>query len=297
MMHNPLGMTAYTLMSYTLNMTNWIMNRAHGSLSDTHIDPATQRQAFYKLLGYTALIGGVTGLPFADDLNKLIRKFTGRDMKQETQNWITKNSDEDIANLIASGIFAPTLGVNVTNNMNVRIPFLSGLLDDKSALESTTGATGALLTKATDTVSGLYHGQYRKAAEAAAPEALAGALRAERLYRSGQRNAAGQPVYYKGQPVKLTAQEAILQGGLGLKSQRRADIMDTQDAEAKIQQYWNNEKKIAEKKAHEGDMSAVQEYNRNLLKDNNARLLVTPIKASTLNQPKPNKGKTAYEIS
>ena len=289
---NPIGMTAYALMSYTMNMSNLLVNRFHGSLSDTDIDPWTQRRALMKLLGYTAVLGGMSAVPFANDLNKAIRKFGGRDLKQETSNFIKKNAGEDIANLITDGVFAPA-GLNISNNMSINVPFISGLLDDSSALESVSGASGALVTKGWDAVSGLYNGQYRKAAEAAAPEFLSSVLRAERLNREGQRTSSGQPVYYQGKQIKLTDNEAIMQGALGIKSERRANMMDTADAEQGIQQYWQNQKKIAESKAMRGDYSAKSDFNKRLVKDKEARILIGGI--TKLDIQKPTKGKTAYE--
>jgi len=293
-MKNPVGMSAYTLMSYTLNMANWMLNRSHGSLSDLHIDKWTQRQAFMKMLGYTTILAGVAGAPFADDLNKLIRKIFGRDLHLETKQFIKQHAGEDLANLVADGVFAP-LGVNVSANVAIRVPFLSGLLDDKTVGESVSGAAGALVQKGFTAVHAAATGQGRKFVEAASPEVIASALRAERLYREGQRTSTGKPVYFEGKPVKSTGPEALLQGLLGVKSERRANIMRVADSEYKLHAYWTDKKKIAESKARRGDISALQDFNRQLMLNKNARMLVKPLKISGVVEP--NKEKTAFELA
>jgi len=294
-MHNPLGMSAYSLMSYTLNMSNWLFNRFHGTSSDLSVGKWEQRKAFVKFLGYTAVLAGASGLPFVDDLNKAIRKFSGRDMKRETEQFIKKNMGNDISDLVSSGIFAP-MGYNITNNMSIRVPFVSGLLDDKGLAESAFGASGAMVMKGANAYSALMNGEGRKFAEAITPEVLSGALRAERMYRQGQRDATGKPVMYQGKPFKLGAGEALTQGVLGLKSQRRAEMMDTVDSEMKLKKYWEEQKKLAMKRASEGDKNAIPEFHKEVIKNKAARLLVKPITGAAMLPKKEKAGKVAFEL-
>jgi hypothetical protein len=293
-MKNPIGQSAYTLMSYTMNMANWMLNRAHGSLSDLEIDKWTQRQAFMKMLGYAAVLAGASGLPFEDDLNKAIRKVFGRDLHLEAKTFIKKHSNEDIANLVSDGVFAPA-GIKLSSHMGLHVPFLSGMLDDQTIGESVSGVAGNAVTKGENAISAAYNGQGRAFVEAMSPEFVASALRAERLHREGQRDREGKKVFYKGQPIKLTGPEAVLQGLTGIKSERKSNIADITESEYKLTDWWKGKKSIAEAKARRGDISAVQEYNRDLVKDKNARRLVPPIKLSGLN--KPNKEKTGFEVS
>jgi hypothetical protein len=150
--------------------------------------------------------------------------------------------------------------------------------------------------KVTGAAEALFTGQPIKAIEQASPEFVAAAMRAKRLYSEGQRTATGQPVYYQGKPVKLSAGEATA-AAFGFKSQRRAEIMETLDTEYKLKKYWSNQKKIATKKALSGDKDAMKEFNQSLLKDKTARQLnIKPITGKTLALKKPEKGKTAYEL-
>jgi len=107
-------------------------------------------------------------------------------------------------------------GVNISNAVRLQIPVASQMLADGDALEAAGGVPGALWGKGGAALMYLERGDVGRALESAAPEAVAGPLRAIRQATEGATTSHGKVIFDEtGKPLKYSTLDAVKRG-LGL---------------------------------------------------------------------------------
>lgn len=250
-----LAKTILAMQSYGINFFNLIYNRM------TSADKK-QTEVVFKILGMIFMLGGtMASLPMADDMNKILRKLLGRDLKLEAEKALGKITHEDFAAFIMHG--APTLlGGNISNNINIRLPFISGII---GASDLGVGATGAMGTIAFDKLPKMIdyasNGEFLKAVGAGAPEAMARIARAYNEATRGFTTQQGAPVYFEGKKLVSTPYEALFKGITGFRSEKESKIADVRFSEYQLKTQAVEAKSKAIWAFINGDKSAIENYN------------------------------------
>lgn len=284
------GRTFYSLQSFTWNTLNWGFNRLTSGEKRDQI-------ALLRFAGMIALLGGAAALPGGDELDKLYRRLRGKSLKVDFQNWSSTQAKKygtlaETANAFAwHGLLsAGGYGVNASNAMRLQMPIMSDLLNDESLTESLSGIPGALAQKGKMTATYAGRGDYWKATESAAPEVVAGAMRAYRMKTDGATTARGKAVFdEQGQPLKYSTTDAIKRG-LGFQPYGQSKRSELTQQMRNIQKHWTQERGDLMDDLHKSSrdrekfnkmLKQVTEFNAKLAQSQAAGL-VNPITNDTI---------------
>jgi hypothetical protein len=280
----PIGRTAYTFQSYTHNYINWLFNRL--------------KQGEYGAVGRSmtalVLLGGISALPFGDDLEKWFRRKFGFSPMMALKKWIRKTADqytdsgEAIEDFVVYGI-PSYVNVNFSRALGVSVPFLGG--EEQTLAERFSGVWGGMAKKAEITADALSKGQYKRALENSpvTPEAIANIMRAARQYKDGATSLAGKPILdAEGRQIAYTGKEAVSKG-LGFNPLRPSKTYEASSAAYDLKEYWGNRRndvitsfRIAKTdKDRRAAAMAVRKFNDELSKSQ-AKHLLSPIDGMTL---------------
>jgi hypothetical protein len=290
----PVGRTFYSLMSYIHHMLNYLYNRSSsGNRND--------QKAVLRLLFAMFLLGGLpAGVPGSDELDEMIKNIFGYSPKLALKGWLRKQAKNygSVGELLESFVWrgVPGMaGISLTGATQIRLPILTNILGGDDITKSVTGPVGGLVQKGLNAGSALQKGDYLRAAEFAAPTALANPLSGMRQATTGVKTQHGKPVLYKGQPLKMTKGEAALRT-IGLQPARTADISELRGARFDLQGEWNERRQLAlDRYRTNRQLKIIQEFNKGL-RDSQAQGLVNPITVDSLRQQtKPSKKLTQWE--
>lgn len=279
------GRTFYSLQSFTWNTLNWGFNRLTSGEKRDQI-------ALLRFAGMITLLGGAAALPGGDELDKLYRRLRNRSLKVDFQHWSSTQAKKhgtlaEMANAFAwHGLLsAGGYGVNASNAMRLQMPIVSDLLNDESLTESLSGIPGALVQKGKMTATYTGRGDYWKATESAAPEAVSGVMRAYRQATDGATTARGKAVFdEQGQQLKYSTTDAIKRG-LGFQPYGQSKRSELTQQMRNIQKHWTQERndlmdelhRVSRDKEKFGKMvKRVAEFNAKL-SQSQAAGLVNPI--------------------
>jgi len=258
----------------------------------------TQFQAALKTFGIIAALGGAAGaVPLVDEMNKIFKWLLGRDIKQESIRAIGRMTHPEFANLLGYGL-PSVFGVNIANNVSLRLPVVSNLLGGNDLGVAVAGAPGSVIMRQWKALNYITNGQFGKAIGIGSPEALGRVFRAYQEFDQGFTSTKGSPVFYKGEKLKASAPEALLKGLVGFKTTKEAAIADVRFSEYELKQHWQSKKTVAINKFVAGDKNAVQDFNETLRSKGPVSKLISPIKGADIlraKNKKPSKRATAYE--
>lgn len=267
--------TLLAMQSYGINYLNFLYNRLSSG------DKA-QYKAAAKSMGMLFLMGGMAGaIPAADELNKLLKMLIGRDVKLDALKTLKSVSSDEFANFLVYG--APTLvGVNISNNVNVRLPVVSALIGGQDLGVSLAGAPGAIGTKFYKMMQFASDGEFGRALGAGSPEAFARVVKAYNEYNTGFLSQTGAPVYFKGEKLKATGAQALLKAITGFKTIGSAEIAEVRFAEYELKEQWQNKRSKAINKYIMGNKEALISFNDSLKDNDQVRRLIKPINMSDI---------------
>lgn len=279
------------MQSYGLNFWNLIYNRMTSKDKE-------QFNAGIKTFAILGALGGAAGaVPFSDEMNKILKWLLGRDLKQESIKAVGRMTGDDFANLMAYGL--PTIfGANISNNVNLRLPVISGLLGGSDLGIAAGGAPASMIMRQAKALNYITNGQWGKAFGIGSPEALGRAFRAYSEYNKGFTSTKGTPAMYKGEPLKSSMLEAIIKGTTGFRSNREVQIADVRFSEFEVKQKWQNKKTVAINNFIAGDKEAINNFNDSLRSKGAVSKLISPIKGSDIlkaRNKKQEKRSVAYE--
>lgn len=300
------GRLLYSLMGFSWNSLNWIFNRMTSGEKRDQV-------ALLRYAGMLMLLAGPMALPGGDELDKLYRKLRGRSLKVDFEAWTRKQAEPygtigEMANafawhgLLSGGGYL----VNVSNALRLQLPIVSDLLNDESVAESFAGVPGAMVKKAWNSAEYASRGDYWKATEAAAPEAVAGAMRAYRMATEGATTVHGKMVPdEQGQPLKYSAVDAVKRG-LGFQPYGQSKRAELTHQMRQIEKYWDDKrqdvmddlrKNVNNGKGFEKALKKKDKFNEALV-ESQALGLVTPIDQPAIRRGltyKPNKKQTGWK--
>ena len=263
---NAAGRTVYALQSFVWNNWNWIYNRATSGEKE-------DMKALLKYAAMITLIGGASAAAGGDELDKLYRRVFGRSIKMDLQQWSRAHlkdygfaGDRFNAFIWHGAIGAG--GINISNSMRLNIPMSGFVTGESSAGEAAMGVWSGMLDKGQKTLAYAAKGQIGRAAESAAPEALASPLKAYRMATQGATTSHGKPVFDEhGRPVKYSAGEAAVRA-LGFQPLEQSQRAETANSLQKINTIWNEQRQEVLDNLRRGTATAtdVMKFNIDLRK-------------------------------
>ncbi len=261
--------TLLAMQSYGINFFNLMYN------SMTSGDKAEYKK-MAKVFGMLTLLGGTFGaIPGGEEMNKILKRMLGYDVKLEAQKAIGSITGPELAQVITHGPF------NISNNINLRIPDPLGLVallsEGKEAGVYSAGAIGSIANRMYKAFNYASDGQWGKSLGIGSPEALARIIRAYMEYDEGFTSAKGAPVYFEGERLKASLPASILKGLTGFRTPTETNIAEVRFAKYELQQKWQSKRSVAVNKFAKGDRQAMIDFNDSLRDNDQARALVKPI--------------------
>lgn len=227
------GTVAYTFQSYTHNYLLWLANRIK----------AGELDAVGRSMTALAMLGGLSALPAAGDIDDWWTKLFGGSPEMALREWLREKGDDyldagaALEDFVMHGI--PSLaGVNFSRSLGVQIPFMGA--DDESVAERFGGVWPGLAKRTMNSVDSLTKGDYLRALENApfTPEFIANPMRALR-YTQGARTMSGKPITdEKGQQLSYSGYEAFLKA-LGLNPLRVSKRHEVRGKMYSLLDFWN----------------------------------------------------------
>jgi hypothetical protein len=298
---NPVGRTIYALQSFAWNNWNWVYNRLTSGEKRDMV-------ALLKYAGTLAVIGGAAALPGGDELDKLLRRLTGRSIKMDLQKWTKEHAHQygaagDMLNDFVWHGTGSAVGVNISNALRLQVPFVSPWLQGETLPESSMGVFAGLWQKGANAGRALSKGDMYRGAESLAPEFVSGPMRAYRQYAEGTTTMGGKPVFDEnGKPIRYSLSDAALRTA-GFQPLKQSERTEAAQQGKVLSQHWNEERqdlidayRIADKDGRRGVMQKIMRFNADL-RESQAAGLVLPIKLSTLQravQSKPDRKKAGW---
>lgn len=289
------------------------------------------RQAAKAVLGFalvSMLLGGAKGEPLWDQLNKLASLMFGKDYLLNLERDAMKNKEGTIEGFFKTIAFRGVpgaIGWDWSNNIAIRLPWVDSIMDLSTGKESDIGMYGAGLSWATGLIKAgkrLYSDPDLSGAARALEDLNLGGIsqtvRGYRYYKEGYTTEKGAPIFFGDKQRKITYQE-MLKYAAGFKDPSMARTQDVMNAERTLYDgYWKSKREDALHKfekaldpylkdgkayppsVYNEAIKGVQEYNKALLKDKEARLYLNPIEPGMLvsaikNRYTPRKNKMQLE--
>lgn len=290
------GRLFYSLLSYPLHYYNYLNKRLIGGMKDTK--SASDVYAGLYSLALLVALGGLKGLPFEDMFDYFLSKIFKVDYKLKLRQQLGEVLGSDnIGYAITNG--ATTLfGADISNNVSIRTPFISGMLEDKDGLESLAGASGAIIQKVRNADTYAARGDVLGMLMSLTPEVTANAYRQFKNYTEGYRTVGYNKQFFKGEEQKPDLADALLAAFVGLRTTDIAYPGEIRKSESAIEKQWSGLKRdyIAKYKRTK-DFSYITKFN-SALEKSQARNLVRPITQRGLKlalSDKPNELRTRFE--
>jgi hypothetical protein len=234
------GRTLYALQSFVWNNWNWIYNRAtSGEKADI--------VALLKYAGMIAAFGGVAALAGGDEINKLIRRLTGKDYKLAMEVWSRKHAKEfgtpgEMMNAMMWHGGMGALGVNISNAMRLNVPMSGLITGDSTAGESAMGIWSGIYDKGANTIKYASRGQIGRALESAAPAAIEAPMKAVRMMNQGATTTHGKPVFDEhGKQLKYSGLDAAKRA-VGLQPLEQSFRSEVVQSEKQVASYWSEQR-------------------------------------------------------
>jgi len=272
-----LGKGAYVFRSFTHNYAMWMLQQADW-------------KARVMSLGYIAAFGGMASLPFVKDLMDEIEARTGYNIKKKVHDSLKGVGGETLAQLGMYGL--PTVfGGNISGSLSIGAPGLG----QGTPSDTVFGVWGGLAQKVKNASQSASVGDYSRATEDIAPEALRSALAAYRLATAPATTRTGKPLFDKnGKPLQLGPVEAGIRA-LGIQpaefAQQSSEARSVQVIEkhfANVHQSIIDKFQVARNKK---DPSAMKDLIQNVkkfnqdIKDKDVVGLIKPMKLSQATKP------------
>jgi hypothetical protein len=203
--------TAYTFRRFNHNYIVTMIDSLRGpdgKFSLRNVD------VFFHSLAWIMVFGGLSALPFLDDLLDEAERFFGRPYRQEIRNWLTQIGGSPLERAGIAGLPAMLgqipgmVGVDISGSLRIGLPRLTDPM--QGAKETVFGVWGGLGQKASSAFQSASTGDYLRAFEFASPVMIENILKATRMSTMGATTPRGKVIYdMSGKPIKETTGEAI----------------------------------------------------------------------------------------
>lgn len=161
----------------------------------------------FRSLVMIALLGGMTALPFIDDLLEAYEKLTGHYVRSEVRAGLKKVGGDLFSDIGMEGL--PVLaGLDMSGTVKMQIPIPIPGITDWDPGTFTMGVWGGLLEKSTKMLEYAVDGKFARALEAGSPVGVEMMLKGARMGRVGLRTSGERPILdEKGKPIYPTGFE------------------------------------------------------------------------------------------
>jgi hypothetical protein len=278
-----LGRMAYTFRSFTQYFVESMVNYGKDKEGKVALDVA------FRSLAYMALLGGIAGLPFVDDVLDTYESKTGTPIREQMGNMFG-NPDSVLRLGVENGLPAALLGIDISSSVQINIP--------KNPEDALVGVYGSIGNKFTKAAQQLEYGNWTKAVESMSPLFIENPLKAARMLKEGATTVTGSIRYQEtGEPLKFSDTDALLQG-MGLKPVELSRMQKVERISKNLENFYRKQRENIAVRVRESrdnlDMSDIMErvnsYNEKAAKFNGAIPLITSKNfKSYLAEDKPNK--------
>ena len=207
-----------TLKSYTFNYISWLLH----NIGKRNFD-----KVFISLAAF-AVFGGVSAIPFIDDLLDIAERIVGFPYRAKIRNTFRDLFDEPVATAIIQGIPAALGLADMSPALKMELPVPKGLSFDDLG-NFLLGVHAQEITRTLKAKEQFSYGDILGTLSYALPIGWAMPFQAISLYNRGLLTKAGKPVIEPetGEQFKLTLPEAV-ERAFGFRPKRLADIQDRQ---------------------------------------------------------------------
>ncbi|MCZ7406267.1 MAG: PLxRFG domain-containing protein, partial [Candidatus Methanoperedens sp.] len=205
--------TAYTFRRFNHNYILSMVESLRGTDGKFHL---ANIDVLARSLTWLTILGGISSIPFADDILDQLEKMTGIPYRSNMRKWMREVGGDALERMGTAGIPAllgqipGMVGTDISGSLNIGLPNLSQ--PTQGASETVFGVWGGLAKKAANAYQSVGRGDYLRAVEYASPIFLENLLKAVRMSTVGATTPTGRILYdEKGQPIKMTGREAAAQ--------------------------------------------------------------------------------------
>lgn len=250
--------TAYTFRGYSHNyIVSMVQSMATMPDGKMHLD------VLGKSLAMLVIFGGLTGLPFLDDLLDELERLTGTPYRMKMRTLLEETGGDILERMGMQGIPA-LLGVDISGSIKIGLPSFGDIG------ENVYGVYGGLYDKGKNALGAFSSGQVLRGVEALSPAFIENVLKAQRMSQ-GATNIHGKQLFdEQGQPIRLKPEEALAQAAgfrpartAGLSSEKRTYQNVKEHYSAWRQRIYDTYRTSEDKKAV---MEDVKKYNNEVLK-------------------------------
>ncbi len=211
----------YALRRFQHNYMSWMMDSLRNSPDGKiHTEKLITSYLWYGILG------GLAGVPFADDVLELLEKVTGTPWRAKISKMFGFGN-KYLERGIQAGLPSAINAIDISGSLKMSGPTPKDLSAQGiigGLAEFLAGPGLGLLTKGFNTAKYVGLGDYTRAAESAAPSAISELIKGFRMGTEGITNSQGKPILdLNGKPMKLNTLRAMLQG-IGLKSPEVGEV-------------------------------------------------------------------------
>lgn len=215
--------TGYVFRRFNHNFILSMINSLRGDDGRFHM---SNIDVLMRSMAWITVLGGVTSIPFLDDLLDEGEKFFGVPYRQQVRQGMRSLGGEALERAGISGIPAMLgqipgmVGVDLSGSLKIGMPFVG------TPSESIFGVWSGLGKKAVNAYQSIGRDDYLRAVESASPVFLENILKAMRMNQMGATTPSGKILYdEKGQPIKETGGEAAAQI-MGFRPERIARLSE-----------------------------------------------------------------------
>lgn len=189
-----------------------------------------------RSFAWLAALGGVSALPFVDDLQEIYEKTTGKPVRSMAKKAIKQSYGDNAKRFYEAGMLGFVLGDMSAAIKPLRMPFMG------NASESLLGVYYGLGSKIARGTDALIQGDSLKAVTAFSPAMTENIGKAYMTYTRGYRGAGNKLIYdAQGKPLKITPKEAVLMG-LGFKPYEASQVAEERRTFDNVKRAWSSKR-------------------------------------------------------
>jgi len=194
------------------------------------------------------ILGGVSSLPFMDDLLDIFERLTKKPLRMKIKNEIAKTVGEDFSDLVVKGVPYVMNFADLSASLRTELPVPKDISFDGIS-DFFLGVYKQAYKRIERGFQDILDGEYISGLSYLLPFGISMPIQSFMLSTKGLRTRYGRPIIEAevGEPFKFTTGEAILRA-LGFRPVRLAEIQDTRYFGIRLERWFNEEKKKIYKK-------------------------------------------------
>ncbi|MEM1672152.1 MAG: hypothetical protein QXT86_08890 [Archaeoglobaceae archaeon] len=217
------------------------------------------------------VLGGLSGLPFVDDILDVIERVVKEPIRMKIRNSIKNNIGDTPADFLVKGL-PYVLGLDFSSSIKIELPLPKGFNTDELS-KWLFGVYENVIERSNRGMEALLAGQYLEALIYLSPYGISLPLEAMRLHTEGMTTRGGRKVLIDGQEFYLDGVDTFLRV-LGFRPRSLAEVQDYRFMVERIKNWYKEEKQRILKKyriaVERGDgfdevLRDIYEFNREVI--------------------------------